>query len=51
MKDGLIVTSCGAEALPFISAVGVLPATIAFFIFYGKVVSTKSSTKSSTKTP
>ena len=39
MKDGLIVTSCGAEALPFISAVGVLPATIAFFFFYGKVVS------------
>lgn len=38
LKDGIIVTTCGAEALPFISAVGVLPATVCFFLFYDKLV-------------
>jgi hypothetical protein len=34
MRDAIIVTACGAEALPFISAFGVLPASLAFFVYY-----------------
>lgn len=35
----MIVTSCGAEALPLISAFGVLPASVAFIMYYDKLVS------------
>jgi ATP/ADP translocase len=34
----MIVTSCGAEALPLISAFGVLPASVAFIMYYDKLV-------------
>jgi AAA family ATP:ADP antiporter len=38
LKDALIVTTAGAEALPFLASVGVLPATIGFFMYYGNLV-------------
>lgn len=38
LKDAMIVTSCGAEALPLISAFGVLPASVAFILYYDKLV-------------
>jgi hypothetical protein len=34
----MIVTSCGAEALPLISAFGVLPASVAFIAYYNHLV-------------
>jgi hypothetical protein len=39
VRDAIIVTSCGAEALPFITAFGVLPASFLFFMYYDKLVS------------
>ena len=33
-----MVTSMGAETLPFLSAFGVLPASLAFFVVYNKLV-------------
>jgi hypothetical protein len=39
LKDAMIVTSCGAEALPLISAFGVLPASVLFIMYYDKLVS------------
>ena len=32
------VTSAGAEVLPFLASCGVLPASLAFFFFYGRLV-------------
>eukprot|EP00775_Hariotina_reticulata_P006953 gene6953-7169_t len=43
LRDAIIVTSCGAEALPFISAFGVLPASLIFFMYYERLVSTMDS--------
>uniref|UniRef100_A0A383WNC7 ADP,ATP carrier protein n=1 Tax=Tetradesmus obliquus TaxID=3088 RepID=A0A383WNC7_TETOB len=37
VRDAIIVTSCGAEALPFITAFGVLPASFLFFMYYDKL--------------
>jgi ATP/ADP translocase len=34
----MIVTSCGAEALPLISAVGVLPASVLFIMYHNRLV-------------
>lgn len=39
VRDAMIVTSCGAEALPLISAFGVLPASVLFIMYYDKLVS------------
>lgn len=33
-----MVTSCGAEALPFINGFCVLPASLLFFVYYDKLV-------------
>lgn len=38
LKDAILVTSAGAEVLPFLAAFGVLPASLAFFVFYGRLV-------------
>lgn len=33
-----MVTTAGAETLPFLASLGVLPASVAFFMFYGRCV-------------
>ena len=38
LKDAILVTAAGAEALPILSAAGVLPASLAFFAFYSRCV-------------
>lgn len=38
LRDAVIVTSCGAEALPFINGFCVLPASLLFFLYYDKLV-------------
>jgi len=38
LRDAIIVTSCGAEALPFINGFCVLPMSLAFFFYYDKLV-------------
>lgn len=38
LKDALIVTTAGAETLPFLASFCVLPASIAFFMIYGQMV-------------
>lgn len=38
MKDSLIVTTAGAEVLPFLAAYAVLPASIAFFVYHSNLV-------------
>ena len=38
LKDAILVTAAGAEALPILSAAGVLPASLAFFWFYSRCV-------------
>ncbi|GBF98341.1 plastidic ATP ADP-transporter [Raphidocelis subcapitata] len=38
LRDALVVTSCGAEALPFINGFCVLPLSLAFFVYYDKLV-------------
>jgi AAA family ATP:ADP antiporter len=38
LKDALVVTAAGAEVLPFISTLAVLPASLAFFLLYGRLV-------------
>lgn len=38
VQDSIVVTSMGAETLPFLSAFGVLPASLAFFVVYNKLV-------------
>lgn len=37
LKDSIIVTSVGAEALPFLEAYGVLPASLTFFVLYNNM--------------
>jgi hypothetical protein len=39
LKDAIMVTAGGAEALPFLASFCVLPASVAFFVLYGKLVS------------
>ena len=39
LKDALVVTAAGAEALPFLASLGVLPASLAFFVYYKRVAS------------
>ena len=36
LKDAIVVTSAGAEALPFLASFCVLPASLAFFFAYGE---------------
>ena len=38
LKDALMVTAGGAETLPFLASVGVLPASLGFFVFYRALV-------------
>lgn len=40
LKDAILVTAAGAEVLPYLAAFGVLPASLAFFVFYGRLVET-----------
>mmetsp|Transcript_30177 Transcript_30177/g.66827 ORF Transcript_30177/g.66827 Transcript_30177/m.66827 type:complete len:590 (-) Transcript_30177:63-1832(-) len=39
LKDTLVVTQCGAEAIAFLKIYGVLPAATAFIAFYSKMAS------------
>jgi len=36
-KDTLVVSNCGAEAIPFLKLYGVMPCATAFIIFYSKL--------------
>ena len=36
LKDAIVVTSAGAEALPFLASFCVLPASLASFFLYGE---------------
>ncbi|PRW58365.1 ADP,ATP carrier 1 isoform A [Chlorella sorokiniana] len=38
LKDAIMVTTAGAETLPFLASCVVLPASLAFFMLYGKIV-------------
>jgi ATP/ADP translocase len=38
LKDAIMVTAGGAETLPFLASFGVLPASVGFFVLYGKMV-------------
>ncbi|WIA35409.1 hypothetical protein OEZ86_003854 [Tetradesmus obliquus] len=38
LKDSIMVTAGGAEVLPFLASCCVLPASVAFFVLYGKLV-------------
>lgn len=38
LKDAIMVTTAGAETLPFLASLGVLPASLAFFVLYGRMV-------------
>ncbi|WIA29245.1 hypothetical protein OEZ86_011753 [Tetradesmus obliquus] len=38
LKDGIVVMAMGAEALPFLTTLGSLPASLAFFGFYRTVL-------------
>jgi AAA family ATP:ADP antiporter len=38
LKDAIMVTTAGAETLPFLASCVVLPASLAFFMAYGKMV-------------
>ena len=37
LKDSIVVTTAGAETLPYLSAFGVLPASLGFFMLYNKI--------------
>ena len=37
-QDAIMVTAGGAETLPFLASCGVLPASLAFFVLYGRVL-------------
>jgi ATP:ADP antiporter, AAA family len=37
MKDSLVVTNCGAAAIPFLKIFGVLPGAIIYMLFYAKL--------------
>lgn len=34
LKDGIVVMSMGADALPYLTTLGTLPASLVFFNFY-----------------
>jgi hypothetical protein len=34
LKDGIVVIEMGADALPFLTTLGTLPASLAYFNFY-----------------
>ncbi|KAL6769658.1 hypothetical protein ACKKBG_A31875 [Auxenochlorella protothecoides x Auxenochlorella symbiontica] len=38
LKDAIMVTTAGAETLPWLASCGILPASIAFFVAYGTMV-------------
>ena len=38
LKDAIVVTTSGAEALPFLAALVVLPASVGFLAFYTKML-------------
>ncbi len=39
LKDAIMVTAGGAETLPFLASFCVLPASLLFFVMYGRMVS------------
>lgn len=39
LKDAIVVTTSGAEALPFLASLVVLPASVLFFGYYAKLLS------------
>ena len=39
LKDAIVVTTSGAEALPFLASFVVLPASVVFFAYYSKMLS------------
>lgn len=39
LKDSIMVVAGGAETLPYLASFCVLPASVAFFVLYGKLVS------------
>ncbi|GBG00278.1 hypothetical protein Rsub_13004 [Raphidocelis subcapitata] len=39
LKDSIVVTAGGAETLPFLMSLCVLPASVGFFVLYGSLVS------------
>jgi len=43
LKDAIMVTTAGAETLPFLASLVVLPASLGFFLLYGKLVETLPS--------
>lgn len=38
LKDAIMVTTAGAETLPWLASCVVLPASLGFFMLYGKMV-------------
>ena len=38
LKDSIMVTTAGAETLPFLASFVVLPSSLAFFVMYGRMV-------------
>ena len=38
LKDSIMVTTAGAETLPFLASFVVLPSSLGFFLLYGKMV-------------
>lgn len=38
LRDAIMVTTAGAETLPFLAAFVVLPASLTFFVAYGRMV-------------
>ena len=38
LKDAIMVTAAGAETLPFLASLVVLPASLGFFVLYGRMV-------------
>ena len=40
LKDTIVVTSCGAEAITMLKFFGVLPCSALFFVFYSRVSTT-----------
>lgn len=38
LRDSIMVTAAGAETLPFLASLGVLPASVAFLSLYGRLV-------------
>jgi AAA family ATP:ADP antiporter len=43
LKDSIMVTTAGAETLPFLASFVVLPSSLGFFLMYGKMVETLPS--------